>query len=274
MYIGVDIGASKTLIARQHDHEFEIEKERFDTPSDFEEFSQTLEQYLQHYTGEGNVKAIVVAAPGTIENSIFRSGGNLPWHDDDILGVVRGVLGAAPKADLINDAAAAGLYEARKGVGQDYSIVLYVTISTGIGSSIIVDDSLIGNFGNSEGGQMILEAGSDSTFESIASGSAFVTKYGHLGEDETDPTVWSEYGRNVGTGLFSMITLTRPSIVVIGGSMGAHFDKYKQTVEARVQELVSSNGHLFTPPTIEAASKPEEAVVYGCLNRAKELSDV
>lgn len=271
MYIGVDIGASKTLIARQSGHEFEIEKERFATPYDFEEFSQTLDQYLQHYINNDNLEAIVVAAPGTIENGTFRSGNKLPWHDNDILETVRNVFGTAPKADLLNDAAAAGLYEARKGAGQDYNTVLYVTLSTGIGSSIIVNESLIGNFGNSEGGQIILDASNNTTFEDIASGSAFVARYNHQGKDETDPAVWSEYGKNVGTGLFSMITLIRPSIVVIGGSMGTHFDKYKQAVETRVQELVST-GNLFTPPVVVAASKPEDAVVYGCINRAKELA--
>lgn len=271
MYMGVDIGATKTLIAtsdsRDPQHEF-IEQKKFPTPSDFDTFIEHLRSHLRDCIHNQSVTGVVVAAPGTVRNGMLHSGGNITWQDVDILACVRGDIGDVP-AELLNDAAVAGLYEARHGSGRHYDIVTYLTISTGIGSSIIVNKQLLGNFANSEGGRIVLDWNSDATFESVASGKAFVERYGHQGKDETDARTWEEYGRAAGTGIFSVITLIRPSIVVIGGSMGAHFDKYERAVRERVATLAQG---AFEVPDISAAHKPATAVAHGCIDRAREIA--
>ncbi len=269
MYMGVDIGATKTLIATQDSHGDFIEQKKFSTPSDFDTFIERLQNSLQDCIQNQTAKSLVVAAPGTVRNNMLHAGGNISWHDKDILHHVRKVCGDIP-AELINDAAAAGLYEARHGNGRNRNVVLYLTISTGIGTSIIVNEQLIGNFANSEGGHMLVDSRSETTFENIASGSAFVEKYGHQGKDETDVKIWHEYGEAVATGLFSMIALTRPTIAVIGGSMGEHFHKYEESLRERITVL--ANG-LFDIPAITAANKPATGVAHGCVERAREIAD-
>lgn len=268
MYMGIDIGATKTLIATEDSHGQFIEQKKFSTISDFGRFVAQLQHNLETCTQNQLPESIVVAAPGTVKNGVMHAGGNVSWHDVDLLGCIHETCGNIPM-ELLNDAAAAGLYEARTGNGRDHEVVLYVTISTGIGSSIVINEQLVGNFANSEGGHMLLDWRHGKTFEHIASGSTFVDMYGHQGKDEADPRIWSQYGEAVAAGLFSMITVIRPSIVVIGGSMGEHFSKYKNTVEKKVADYA---GDLFTPPDIVAANKPTTAVAYGSIMRAKEIT--
>ncbi|PSO43442.1 hypothetical protein BRC19_00435 [Candidatus Saccharibacteria bacterium QS_5_54_17] len=270
MYAGVDIGATKTLIAFECPGGEFIEQKKFSTPSGFDALIDSLREHLHTAMSELQqpLESIVIAAPGTIEGRTLRAGGNVSWSDEDILSNVGEVYGDIP-AGLINDAAAAGLYEAVAGAGRGREVVLYVTIGTGIGSSIITDGTLAYDFANSEGGRLLLDWQTGATFEQIGSGQAFVDRYGHHGSQEADPDVWREYGTAVGSGLFSMITVIRPSIVVVGGSMGEHFDAYRKAVQDRVAQCA---GELFTPPPIVAAEKPNTAVAHGCITRAREIA--
>lgn len=267
--MGVDIGATKTLVATQDSDGKFIEQKKFSTSADFETFIEQLQRSVKDCIQNRTIESLVVAAPGTVRNSVLHAGGNISWHDKDILGYVQEVCGDIP-TELINDAAAAGLYEARYGHGQNHNVVLYLTISTGIGSSIIVDKQFLGNFANSEGGHMLLDWHHETTFENIASGSAFVKQYGHEGKDETNTKIWHEYGETVAAGLFSMIALIRPAILVIGGSMGEHFPKYEEPLQQRIAALADG---LFDIPEITAAEKPATGVAHGCVERAREIAD-
>ncbi len=270
MYVGVDIGATKTLIAFENFNGEFIEQKTFATSPDFDTFIEDIKTHMNDCVQNQNepLNGVVVAAPGTIEKGILRAGGNVSWQNVDILDHLHPIYGNIPD-DILNDAAAAGLYEATCGAGREHNLVLYVTIGTGIGTSIVTDGTLDYNFANSEGGRTVVGWQTGLTFENIASGQAFVEQYGHRGASETDPHVWSEYGRAVATGIFSMITVVRPSIVVIGGSMGEHFSKYH---EAMREQIAQYAGELFTPPDVVAATKPTTAVSHGCIVRAKEIA--
>jgi glucokinase len=79
---------------------------------------------------------------GRIERS-YQIGG---WEDFPIADWIRENLGV-PAVVIHNDADAAGLAESRFGAGQGHSPLLYVTIGSGIGGALIVDDRIYRGFG-------------------------------------------------------------------------------------------------------------------------------
>ena len=265
MYIGIDVGASKTLVAAKDNGN--IRTANFKTSADFSQFKADLCQALSDIDeSKSPIKSAAIAAPGVIEQGVIERGGQIAWRGIDLQSELGDLLDVN-NISVINDAAAGGVFEARAGAGINYNVVLYVTISTGIGSAILIDGKLHHQFANSEGGQMIIDYQNLSRFESLASGSTFTKTYQHLGSEDNDPEHWQEYGELVGIGLFNMITLIQPDIVTIGGSMGVHFDKYKEPAISQIDSLIDE---LYDTPVITAANKPESAVVYGCLLIAEE----
>lgn len=264
MYLGVDIGATKTLLALATTPLDLIEQKKFSTPSDPDEFIKALRTSAKELIGMNNIDAIGVAVPGQMQDTKLVQAGRLPWFNMEFKDVFSW-LPAAIRAE--NDALVGGLAEARLGAGQDARQLLYVTVSTGIGSGIIVDKSIPDFIRGSDGGHAIIDYEHAVSFEDLASGSAFLERYGHLGKDVNDPEIWQEYGRLLGTGLYNMMTLIEPDVIVIGGSMGAFFKHYQKALKEQIATL---NKFSIPNAPVKAAKFPDTAVIRGCISYAMD----
>jgi glucokinase len=60
----------------------------------------------------------------------------------------------------------------------------------------------------------------------------------------------------------------QPEVIVIGGSVGTYFDRYSQLLKS---EIESYQIPLIKLPALVEARRPEEAVVYGCYDLAKQV---
>lgn len=264
MYLGVDIGATKTLLALATTPLDLIEQKKFSTPNDPGEFIKTLRVSAEELIGTNNIDAIGIAVPGQMRGTKLVQAGRLPWFNMEFKDVFSW-LPATVKAE--NDALIGGLAEARHGAGQDARQLLYVTVSTDIGSGIIVDKSIPDFIRGSDGGHAIIDYEHAVSFAGLASGSAFRKRYGQLGKDVKDPKIWQEYGRLLGTGVYNMMTLTEPDVIVIGGSMGAFFKHYQT---ALVEQVATLNKFSIPNAQIRAAKFPDTAVVRGCISYAMD----
>lgn len=267
MYLGVDIGGTKTLAAVLNADGVIQQSVKFPTPIDYEEFLTTLKQTIATF-GSHTYRACGVGMPVTDfdrKRGVGISFGNLPWHvvpvQDDIEAIVN-----CPVA-LENDAKLAGLSEAM--LLKEYSKVLYVTISTGIGTALIVDQRIDPNVGDAGGaGLRMQHRGKFVPWESFASGHAIVERFGKRASDITDQKTWQTIVHDWVRGFLELIAVMEPDIIVIGGGVGAHFDRYGKLLEA---ELARYATPLLPIPPIRQAQRPEEAVVFGCYDYAKQL---
>ena len=262
MIVAVDTGGTKTLVAVFNTDGHVVGKNKFPTPINIDEYLIQLKQTIDDLLGDEPVTFIAVALPGVILNDRMMYGGNLPWHDTDM----RQLLSDHYSCSVIveNDANLAGLAEARS-LEQTPKICLYVTVSTGIGTGIITDGQINRLFSTSEGGQMaLMHNGALERWEKFGSGKAIHEKYGKLASEIEEPAVWNEIGDNVAQGLLAICPILRPDIIIIGGGVGAHLDKFSDRVGSILDE------HLSDPqrPTIIKAAHPEEAVIYGCYYHA------
>lgn len=266
MYLGIDIGGTKTLVATLDSHGVIKQSAKFPTPPDYTQFLQQLKQAVAEF-GDINYVAAGVGMPATEfdrHRGIGIRFGNLPWQvvpiKSDIKRIVR-----CPVA-VENDAKLAGLSEAM--LLKEYSKVLYLTISTGIGIGLIVDQHIDVSIGDGGGANLLLtHHGKLQPWEHFAAGSAIVRRFGKRASDITDEATWRTIVHDWSRGFLELIAITEPDIIVIGGGVGTHFDRYGKLLR---QELQRYETPLLQIPPIQQAQRPEEAVVYGCYDLAKQ----
>ncbi len=260
MYIGVDIGGTKTLLAViKADGEIK-EKIKFPTPQKYEDFLTELASSVDKLSTK-EFEWAGVASPGVIdrEHGIGRDFGNLAWEDVHIARDIERIIDCPVSVE--NDAKLAGLSEAKL-VSDDYSRVLYVTISTGIGYALIVDGKIDTKIGDG-GGKALMVEHNDVVrpWEEFASGKAIVERFGKRASEIDDPNIWKIMARDFALGFIDLIAVLSPEVIIIGGGVGTHFHKYKDFLLA---ELKRYETPMLPIPRIIEAQRPEEAVIYGC----------
>lgn len=266
MYLAIDIGGTKTLICR-FDKNGKLDKSvKFPTPKDYKEFKRELADNIDKLT-TGKWRACCVAAPGRIdhETGVVEVFGNLPWKNVPIKEDVADIT----KCDTLidNDTKLAGLSEARL-LDPPRHKTLYLTISTGIGSALIVNDRIDPDLQDSEAGHMMFEReGKLVPWETFASGKAIVRRFGKRANDISDPAIWTLISRDIAIGLIDVIANTQPDIVIIGGGVGSHFKKFEKPLK---QELKRYESPMVPIPPVVGAKRAEEAVIYGCYENIRD----
>lgn len=129
-----------------------------------------------------HLSAIGMAAAGALDlvKGIVTTSPNLPgWCDVPLRDIIHRETGV--ETFLVNDASAAALGEHRFGAGKGATNMVYLTVSTGIGGGIIIDNKLYGGASGAAGeiGHMTIEVngplcncGNRGCLEALASGRA------------------------------------------------------------------------------------------------------
>ena len=193
--------------------------------------------------------------------------GNLEWTNLPLQADLEKIFKSP--VHLENDAKLAALSEAIL-LKDQYSRVLYVTISTGIGAGFILDGKIDPRFEDMEAGQMLLEHnGHLKDWEDFGSGRAFYEKFGKYVSDaaDDDHQAWYWFARNIAIGLLNLCAILGPEVIVIGGGAGAHLEKFKDRLD---EQLKIYENPMFTVPPIIKAQNAEQAVIYGCYEYAKQ----
>jgi predicted NBD/HSP70 family sugar kinase len=265
MYLAIDIGGTKTLVASLNNEGVISERLKFVTPKNYKEFVKTLAKTVDNISTKEFV-ACGVGVPGRInrDKGVGIAMGNLPWDNVPIKDDVEKIARCPVVID--NDANLAGLSEAML-VKEEHNRVLYVTVSTGIGTGVIVDRQIDPAFADSEGGQMLLEHNDKlQPWEDFASGRAIVRRYGKKARDITDEKTWKHISHDLSLGLIDLITVIQPQIIIVGGSVGRYLERYKKPL---VEALKRYETPLVPIPKITEAKRPDDAVLYGCYDLAR-----
>lgn len=262
-YLAIDVGATKTLLA-VFDSSGEMVCEcKIATDPDYVKFKADLAKEISELKSRFSFSHCCIALPSRFEN--FRDGiashfGNLDWVNVPIKSDLEQIL---PGTEILfhNDAKLAALSEAVL-LHDRYKKVLYLTISTGIGGGVITNGVIDKDFENFEPGQMVFEHdGKTQQWEDFASGKALKAKYGRQASEIDDPAIWQAYAKDLAAGFEDVLATVQPDAVVIGGGVGAHFEKFKPFLETELHKI--NNPLVPTPPLLKA-QRPEEAVIYGC----------
>ncbi|GAP11307.1 transcriptional regulator/sugar kinase [Bellilinea caldifistulae] len=254
-----------------------------------------------------NVRAICVAVPGFIdaENGLIIDANNIPgWVNYPI----RQLLAEHFSVPILigNDANLAALGEWRYGAGQGHHHLLYLTISTGIGGGVIINDQLlVGARGlAAEFGHITIipegptcSCGQRGHLEAVASGTAIarwvqekialgfpsslegkasltareVAEAAHQG-DELALRAMSRAGTYIGYAIADFLHLFNPSIVILGGGVSTTGPLLIDPLRAAVVERIMDRAYL-KDLTITTAQLGDNAGLVGALALAESGID-
>lgn len=225
----------------------------------------------------------VDAFAGTIGDVEFLPG----WEGQNLVADLEQSLGLPTV--LENDADAAALAEWYWGAASGSESCLYVTISTGIGASLIQNgqlfrgaggahpemghhivagpaDGLFGDGDLARIGEPVCYCGQAGCWEHLASGPAIERWYGHqpghypaitttaqilAGSDDLSRRAVDRMARHIGIGVANLATILLPDVVVLGGGVTQSLDLLLPGIEAAVS--VAYTPHPASPPRLVPA---------------------
>ncbi len=297
--IGVDLGGTQMRVAR-FDDQLNILK-RQAKPTLAEQGPDSLVKRLLDLISEvvpddmNTVDGIGVSVPGPINphaGTIVHPP-NLPGCDDlPIRKLIQERFGCTTY--LGNDANVAALAEAMRGAAKGYKYVVYLTISTGIGSGIIDDGRLlIGAHGlGGEAGHMMmvidgkvmdleaassgtgiarqarvrLQAGDESQIRTMVNGqlediTAKIVGNAAAAGDPLAIELIERAGFTIGLGIVSLLHIFNPQIIVVGGSVTKTGDFLFKPMRAAVEKYVLDPDYCQNLPIVQAALGDDVALV-------------
>lgn len=186
------------------------------------------------------------------------------------------------------DVNAAALAEARHGASRGLRVSVYLTVGTGIGGGIIVDDCPFQGVGHPEIGHMLVPRVSGDAFpgvcpyhtdclEGLASGLAIGARVG-VPSELLDPghEIWRLEANYLGAAIHNVMTVVSPQRIVLGGGVMKQpflMDLVQKEVAARVGGyfdlwFVSSNIESM----VVAPDLGDDAGVVGAFELARSIS--
>jgi predicted NBD/HSP70 family sugar kinase len=267
MYLAIDIGGTKTLIALMEQDGTIKESFKFPTAQDYAVFKQDLADNIAKITTH-DFTLVCVAAPGKIDHTtgVALAFGNLPWVNVPIRDDIHAITHSTVLIE--NDAKLAALSEARL-LHPPRHKVMYLTVSTGIGGGTVINNNLDPEQLDTEPGHMKFEReGELVSWESFASGKAIVKRFGKLASEIDDPAIWQVIARDLSLGIIDVAAVIQPDIIIIGGGVGTHFDKYGHFIESELKKYADP---MVKIPEVVQAQNPEEAVIHGCYQLIRDF---
>lgn len=184
------------------------------------------------------------------------------WVNKPILEDLSRLSGA--KVFIKNDTDMVALGEAIRGAGKNGRVVAYLTFSTGIGGSLIIDKNLMSyNFGTEPGFQ-IIDSQDSRSLHSVA-GTELKQEYGLLFRDIKDSETRKKIMKDVIAGIHNTIVFWSPDIVVLGGGMTESF-----VLEDIKNDLSKFKFRFPEAPEIRFAELEDFGGLYGSLEFIKK----
>lgn len=272
--IGVDIGATRIRVGRR-DGAGGLIAERQLTPAAGADGAAAIVALARRIAPEG-VARVGISAAGPLD---FARGVtnplNLPgWHGFPLVGELAGALGARVAMD--NDANCAGLGEWREGAGRGARTLVYYTISTGVGTGVILDGRIHHGAHDTEGGHQIVwpggppcACGARGCLEAVISGTGLRARFGRPAEELTDPAIWDEVATYLSYAIANTANLLCPEVIVIGGGISARGDSFFDPLRRKATESI----RLVPVPAIRPAGLGQDSGIIGAIVLAESLGE-
>ncbi|MBI4079425.1 MAG: ROK family protein [Candidatus Levybacteria bacterium] len=259
MYLIFDIGGTQIKLAISSDGQNLDKTKTIPTQQDFYRAITAIKEAAFELSGgepfqaaAGGARALDQTKTKLVNRSHFPL-----WVDAPLKGKLEEVLNTRVK--LENDAAVAGLGETLFGAGKDYRIVVYITVSTGIGGARIVEGKIDQNTLGFEPGNQIITLEGD-TLESLISGVSLERKYGQKPQEINDPGIWDSVARILAIGLNNSVVHWSPDIIILGGSVSESIPLDK--VNGYLRQFLT----VFPePPKITKSALGSQAGLLGAL---------
>jgi glucokinase len=239
MTIGVDLGG--TNIRAGIECEGVIIEKRSTLLTDKESLASTLSQLINliRPLTEFPVDGIGIGVPSVvdIERGIVHDVVNIPsWKRVELKDILESEFNIPVWVN--NDVNCFTIGEQRFGKAQAYNSVVGLSIGTGMGSGIIINDRLF-NGANCGAGEMGMLPYLDHNFEHYVSGNFFETFHGINAVDANNAAqagstdalnIWAEFGKHLSEAIKAVLYAYDPEVIVLGGSISKGYTFFKEAM--------------------------------------------
>lgn len=287
LYAGVDIGGTNIKMGLVNSDGEIVVKSMFKTEAGIggiEVVGEILKQ-LQQLTDKLHIRmsdlgGIGIGIPGVAdtENGIVVAAANVGWYDVPLAQEVTKRSGL--RCVIGNDANCAALGEQRFGGGKEYHDIVFITLGTGVGSGIILNNRIFAGMGSAgaEAGHMTLvyngemcNCGKRGCWERYASATALIMqtndaisrnpdsylavlarKQGKVSGrtafeaaehgDRVAMQVVDQYIRYIAEGLISLGNILHPQAFVIGGGISHEGEHLMQPLREHLAAYINKSG--------------------------------
>ena len=253
MYLAIDIGGTKTLIALFSKRGRVLRRVKFKTAQGSKTFLAELSSCLQRFT-RFHISTVVVAIPGIVQKNYSVLFGNRNWDGIDIITPLRELFDCPIWFE--NDANLATLYEGYRLAGR----TVFLTFSTGIGGGICENNRILEISNDFEPGHWVYSFNDkELEWEDIAAASALEKNY-HVdyATNLRKKEIMIDVANRVSLGLLDVIKKYHPDTVILGGPLGKIFKSYSKYLPRDLKVR------------LKRPKRPNESVIYGCYIYAKQ----
>jgi predicted NBD/HSP70 family sugar kinase len=278
-YVLFDIGGTKTRIGYSVDGASITDHVVIATPGAPGKFLTALANYL-----EKNAITEISGVAGGIRGVLTEDHSGVAhdhiltkWIDFNLVLALEELHGVP--ATIQNDTAVAGLGEALYGAGQGIDLLVYHTISTGVGGAKIENGAIDVASVGFEPGHQVLDIdrtilGEDivPTLENLVSGTAVELRMGQSPKDiPQDDVIWDELAEYLAQGLRNTILYWSPEAIILGGAMMVGDPRIP--IEKVRKEVVKALDDVVPAPFITLATLGDLAGLHGALVMAKNTQN-
>lgn len=231
VYIGLDIGGTKFMVAAADETGRILRRVRMPTSPHWETDLEVLNRMIAQVANGEHINAIGIAIGGPLDwkNGVVSPLHQPTWQQIPIKAIMEERWQCPCFLDVDTNVAAMGEYYAEKLTTGRF---LYITISTGMGGGFLVDGKIyrgpdgvhpeIGhqsiNYRCSNPDGLICECGAPDCLEALISGNAIRRIY-HKSAEDLNEMEWGEIAYNLGQGMRNLAAIYTPEIIRLGGGV-------------------------------------------------------
>src|SRR3989344_4628277 len=195
MYILFDCGATNLRVATSDDKKTFKKVVVLETPKKLNDVIDLISKTALELSNGEKIEAVAGGITGFFDNTKGKKTSEL----------LKKKLKASTYVD--NDTAVVGLGEAHFGAGKGFSIVEYMTVSTGVCGGRIVEGRIDKSAQGFEIGHQIVRfnENTEETLEDLVSGKAIRKKFGKDPREVKDAKVWDELSYKLAIGVYNSI---------------------------------------------------------------------
>jgi glucokinase len=307
-HIAVDIGGTQMRAACYHyqqDKPLKIRRVPTRDPSG-DILDRLYELIASVYPDEGSVEGLAVAAPGPLDpfQGIIFEAPNIPeWVDLPLRARLQSRFNT--HVEIGNDANLAALGEWQFGAGRGHHHIVYLTVSTGIGGGVIIDDRMLLGIHGLAGelghvtilpGGPICSCGQPGHLEAVASGPAIarwvqaelqkgtesslkvyktpntiqIAQAAVQGDDLARKAIENAC-YYIGICLANYLHIFNPSIIIIGGGVSRSGNLILEPIR-RAMEFHAMVPHYLDNLALSISALGDDAGLMGALTLARSSS--
>lgn len=285
LYGGIEAGGTKFVCAVA-DEEFNIlEKISVPTTNPQETFNKVFaffDRYSVDALGIGSFGPIGIQ-PDLENYGHILATPKEGWAGVDFLGQLQQRY-KVPTA-WTTDVNAAAFGEIKRGAASGKRSCIYLTIGTGIGGGVVVDDAVFQGMSHPEMGHLNVKRASADMYqgtcpyhkdclEGLAAGPSLEARTGIKGEElPLDHPIWDLQANYLAQALMSYTLILAPEIIVLGGGV-MNQDHLLKKIQQQFTELMA--GYMETPPVEDYIVRwglPNESGLIGTLLLAQKEAE-